>query len=169
MKNLKIKATSAALLLTLFTLSVSAQPQGRKAPQKGQKASAEKMAEISTDRLDQRLELTDAQESDIYAINLKYAQEREAKRAERPKRPAKGEEKAERPDREAIKSAMQESKECRKAHMIEIMQVLSDEQKIDYAMMLANSKAHKAPQRGRKAAEQRGVKKSPRRAQQSRS
>lgn len=150
MKSLKIKTASAVLLLSLFAVSASAQPQqGRRAPQGGKEPiSAEKMAEISTDKLDQKLELTDAQESKIYAINLKYAQEREANKEARPERPAKGSEeaKAERPDREEMKAKMEAAQAQRKAQLVEIMGVLTDSQKVDYALMLGEQKQHRGPQ-----------------------
>ncbi|MFI3281440.1 MAG: DUF4890 domain-containing protein [Rikenellaceae bacterium] len=159
MKTLKIKAASAALLLTLFAVNASAQPQ-RKAPQGGgEKPTAEKIAEISTDKLDQKLELTDSQEKKIYAINLKYAQERDAnkpeerpERVERPERGAKDGEaaKAERPDREEMKAKMEAAQANRKAHMVEIMSILTDEQKVDYALMLSEQQGRGQQGRGQK-------------------
>lgn len=142
MKTLNFKATSAALLLTLFAGSAMAQPQQGKGPQGGGKEqpTAEKIAEISTDKLDQKLELTDAQESKIYAINLKYAKEREAAKAERPERPAKGEEKkAERPDREEMKAKQDAAQDKKKAQMVEIMKILTDEQKVEYALFIGQA------------------------------
>ncbi|MFI3316881.1 MAG: Spy/CpxP family protein refolding chaperone [Rikenellaceae bacterium] len=169
MKSLKI--TSAALLLTLFAVSASAQPQQqqRRAPQGGgERPTAEKIAETATDKLDQKLELTDAQESKIYAINLKYAQEREAKmeemKAEREAKKAEKAnetEKAEKPEgkregarRGGAPAEMKEKKEAaqddRKAQLVEIMSVLTDEQKIDYALMLSQAKqGPKGPQQGK--------------------
>ncbi len=152
MKNLKIKTASAALLLSLFAVSASAQPQQpHRAPNGKEHPTAEKMAEIATDKLDQVLELSDSQESKIYKINLSYAEKAEAARQEaKAEREAQKEEKAEgekreRPDREAMMEKQKAAQESRKAQQLEIMEVLKDSQKIDYAMMLA-----KQPQRGGK-------------------
>ncbi|MFR9525323.1 MAG: Spy/CpxP family protein refolding chaperone [Rikenellaceae bacterium] len=143
MKNLKI--TAAALLLTLFSVDASAQPQQRRggAPNDKERPTAEKMAEIATDKLDQRLELSDSQESKIYKINLKYAEAaesaHEAMKAEREAakdNKAQGE-KGERPDRETMKAKQAEMKSTKRAQMLEIMDILKDEQKIDYALMMA--------------------------------
>ncbi len=167
MKRVNFKSVAAIALFSLFAVSVSAQPQ-HKAPQGDKEPlSAEKMAEIATDKLDQKLELTDAQESKIYAINLKYAKQREEqmaeRKAERPERPAKGEkpsdeQKAERPDREAMAEKMKAAQAERKAQMVEIMKVLTDEQKIDYAFMLSQEKPKRGPQgpQGAQAGQGRG-------------
>ncbi|MFI3324270.1 MAG: DUF4890 domain-containing protein [Rikenellaceae bacterium] len=149
MKTLRIKTLSAALMLSLFALSAAAQPQQGRGPQRGgERQTPEKMAEIMTDEMDQKLELTDAQESKILAINLKYAKLREENKPERGAKPEADEPKAERPDREAMKEKMEEQMEAQKAHMLEIMKVLSDEQKVEYALMLAHTKGQQHGQRG---------------------
>ncbi len=153
MKTLRIKTLSAALMLSLFALSAAAQPQQGRGPQGGgERPTPEKMAEVMTDKMDQKLELTNAQESKILAINLKYAKLREENKPERGAKPEAGAEKAERPDREAMKEKMKERMEAQKAqqkaYMLEIMKVLSDEQKVDYALMLAHTKGQGHGQRG---------------------
>ncbi|MFR9503034.1 MAG: hypothetical protein SNH73_01100 [Rikenellaceae bacterium] len=158
MKNLKIKTVSAALLLSIFTMSASAQQQ-RKAPRGGERPTAEKIAEIATDKLDQKLDLTDSQESKILAINLKYAQlraESKPERAEHTKgteRPSSEEAKAK---MEAMKAQRASAEEQKKAQMLEIMKVLSDEQKVEYALLIGNSKGQKGPRSQHNQRGQRG-------------
>ncbi|MFI3285504.1 MAG: Spy/CpxP family protein refolding chaperone [Rikenellaceae bacterium] len=158
MKNLKIKTASAALLLTLFAANVSAQPQNR-APRGGERPTAEKAAEISTDKLDQKLDLTDAQESKIYKINLSYAQKAELQREEtKSKREAAKSESAkpQRPDRSEMREHQKAAQESKKAHSLEIMAVLTDSQKLDYAMLIAKETRHKEMRKGQQGKPQQG-------------
>ncbi len=152
MKGLKIKSVSAALLLMLFAVNASAQPQQpRKGGNKGgERPTAEKIAEIATDKLDQKLELSDSQETKIYAINLKYAKLREENKPERPAKMAEGE-KPERPNQEEMKAKRDAAEAQKKAQMLEIMKLLSDEQKVEYALMQGENKAKRGgrPQQGK--------------------
>ncbi len=140
MKSIAIKS-AAVILLTISTLSLSAQPKQR-APRGTERPTAEKIAEVGTDKLDQRLDLTDAQESKIYAINLKYAQAAEANRPE--KQATKGE----RPTREQLEARHEVSRKAKEAQSLEIMNVLTDEQKIEYASLLSHSQKKNAPKKG---------------------
>ncbi|MFI3283135.1 MAG: hypothetical protein SNG10_06435 [Rikenellaceae bacterium] len=176
MKTLKLTAASVALLFSVFTLS--AQPQGGQQgggrPQQGgqrggqkEMISAEKMAEIKTDKMDQVLELSDSQEKKIYALNLDAAKEavemREAQKAEREaKMNERGEkkesaQKPERPSQEQMKAKQEEMKAKREemkakkdANELAIMKILDDEQKIKFAKMLAREEMRRAPQQGGK-------------------
>ncbi len=160
MKALKIKTLSAALLLSIFAMSASAQPQQqqRRAPQGGERPTAEKIAEIATDKLDQALELTDAQESKILAINLKYAKLKEENRPEKPAKGEKGENRpeGEKPNRESMKAQMEAAKAQQKAQMGEIMKLLTDDQKVEYALFIAKTASKHNPKapRGKQGGKQ---------------
>ncbi|MFI3262688.1 MAG: Spy/CpxP family protein refolding chaperone [Rikenellaceae bacterium] len=147
MKTLRIKTISATLVLTALTLTVNAQQGGRPQQRPGggmgkETIAPEKMAEKQTDKLDQELELTDSQEKKIYAIYLKQAQEASKKREEAPK------EKGERTEqfREEREAAMTAMKEQRLANLKEVMSVLNDEQKINFAILLSKKGNGKAQQ-----------------------
>ncbi len=152
MKNMKIKTLSATFVLALLAVGASAQPQGGRqgqgARQQEETLTAEKTAEIKTDKMDQVLDLSDSQESKIYKLNLKYAEEQLAKKSERTER-TEGE-KSERPDKEAMKAKMTAQKEAVAAQNKAIMLLLDDEQKIKYAMMLAQTKGKGQGQQGQK-------------------
>ncbi len=154
MKNLRIKTVSVALFFSMFVLGVNAQPQGGR-PQQGQgqrpqreQKSPEKIAEILTDKMDQELELTDAQEKKILAINLKAAQEATSKRESMSKGKKGGGKDAERPSREDMAAKMKEAKEAKAALQKSIMQILDDDQKIGYAKMLCKMDQRKGGPRG---------------------
>ncbi len=162
MKTMKIKAASMAIALTALTFSAIAQPQQRGPQRGGEVKTPEKMAEIATDKLDQRLDLSDSQESKILKINLKYAklqaeqrEEREP-RAERPtadsERPSQEDRKAMMEDRKAMMTKMKEQK---RAHQLEIMALLDDGQKLDYAAIVAK------PNKGRGQGQQPGAQRGP--------
>lgn len=157
MKTNGIKVASLALLMAVATLNVNAQAPRKGGMQPKEKLSAEKMAEIQTDKLDQTLELTDKQESQIFDINLKYAN----LRADRPERPAKDntlselERKAQMQEqREKMKETREAAQEQKIAQMREIMAVLDDNQKIDYALFISKSRGDRRPE-GPRGGEQR--------------
>lgn len=151
---MKLITMSAALLLTLSTMSLSAQPQPKGRPNRaGERPSAEKIAEFKTDRLDQALDLTDAQEKNIYAVNLKYAEQQQAKRPTRGTG-VKGEKLSDEQraaKREAMAAQCQAAQATKKAYTTEIMSLLTEDQKVEYAMILAKSKQQSRPQNCRKA------------------
>ncbi len=146
MKSKVIKTLSAAFLLTAFVAGVNAQPrqggrQGQGTRPQQRELTAEKMAEIKTDTMDQVLNLTDEQEAKIYKLNLKFAEEAKATRAERTsKSSSESTDKAERPSREEMQAKMKERREKQLAQEKEIMALLDDEQKIKYAKMLSEQK-----------------------------
>lgn len=151
---MNFKTASAVLLLSLFAVNASAQSPQHKGAQRGgeqQRPTAEKIAEISTDKLDQKLELTDAQEKKIYAINLQYAQQQEAQAAEKKEsRPSAEQRKeANRPDAETMKAKREEMVANKKAQMVEIMKILTDEQKVEYALLIGQS-SNRRPERSGK-------------------
>lgn len=140
MLHLRLKTVSLVLLFALLTMGVSAQPKGR-----GGEVSPEKMAEQRTERLSKELGLTEEQKSEVYAINLKYTEQRGGEKREKPK---DGEgEKGERPDREEMQKKMQKQQEaCSK----EVMAVLDEEQKAKYAEMLKKQKDNPKERKERK-------------------
>lgn len=150
MKTIKIAVLATALVA--LTVSANAQPQRR-----GAQPSPEKIAEVATDRMDQRLDLSDKQESKILAINLKYAKANAATKT-RVKRPEAGK-KASDEDRKAMmehrKEMMKAQKESRQAQKLEIMSHLNDEQKLKYAEMVASpsktraKRGNQVPQKGK--------------------
>lgn len=70
------------MTLVLATLSVVAVTSVNAQPQHREPKSAEEMAQMETERMTKSLELTDQQSDQIYDINLKYAENRQAKMAD---------------------------------------------------------------------------------------
>ncbi|MFR9651015.1 MAG: DUF4890 domain-containing protein [Rikenellaceae bacterium] len=155
MKNFGVKVVMMSMIFALTVVGASAQrgggrPQG--GAQKEQK-SPEKIAEIKTDKMDQELELTDAQEKKIYEINLKAAKEMTAQKESR-----KGEAKPqERPSKEQMEAKIKEMKEKKDSYIKSIMSLLNDDQKISYAMMIAREEMkHQMHRKGSKGGQQQG-------------
>lgn len=157
MKNLK--SVLAAMLFLSFAVSVNAQPQPRGGERGGDRGGKEqltpaKFAEKQTDLLDQKLELTDAQEKTIYKIYLAQATkkqaEMEAMKAEREAMKAE-KEKGVKPEGENRKEKMADRKDDMKDNLKEIMAVLKDDQKIEFAFLISEMKAKQGgkPQMGR--------------------
>lgn len=155
MKNFGVKVVMMSMIFALTVVGANAQrggggPQG--GAQKEQK-TPEKMAEIKTDKMDQELELTDAQEKKIYEINLKAAKEMATQRESR-KEDGKPQE---RPSKEQMEAQMKKMREAKDAYNKEVMLLLNDDQKIKYAMMVAREEMKREmPRRGGKGGQQQG-------------
>ncbi|TXB63130.1 hypothetical protein [Phaeodactylibacter luteus] len=77
MKQLTMIAASLALFMAV---SFTAQAQQRGPQKERQRMTAEEKAQMQTDTMAARLELSEAQAAKVYEINLKYAQEMDARR-----------------------------------------------------------------------------------------
>lgn len=144
MLHSKFKTVLVALVLTLFATGVNAQQSRDR-----KMLSPEKIAEQRTDKMDKELNLTDEQESKIYAINLKYAQQNLEQREAMKQQREEGceEETKTRPDRKEMQQKMDEQQQ---AQTSEVMAVLDDEQKVKYTDMLSKQKGNSKEPKGKK-------------------
>jgi len=110
MKQFTFLLTGIAALLLLPTLS-QAQETER------ERLTAEERAQALTDSMTVQLELSEAQQSEVYDINLKYAEKMETLRSS-----AKGS------GRRARMKAMKEMKQLRKDKNADMEEALSEEQ-----------------------------------------
>ncbi|MCD7971198.1 MAG: DUF4890 domain-containing protein [Candidatus Azobacteroides sp.] len=99
------------ILVSVFTLSSVAFSQERTRP------SAEDMAKKQTERMAEKLSLTNDQKAKIETINLKYAKQHEASRN------------SQKSEKDAMRAEMKKVKEAKDA---ELKAVLTDEQYTKY-------------------------------------
>lgn len=191
MKRINLKFLPALAILLVSSLALSAQPQGQ-GPQGGrqggpqgdrpggEKMTAEQRAEKETNILVKKLELTDAQKSKIESINLEYAtKQEESMQARKEQMKEARENKSEvgrKKDGQEPKDRMEAVKQEKKEKLVAIMAVLTDSQKVEYALLLGDMKSkngamgqrpggrrggpmmggQRGPQRGRPMMNQRG-------------
>jgi len=136
---------TAVLMFTISIVSFAQRGEGR-----GERPSPEEMAQRQTERLTKALELSEAQAQKIEAINLKYIEQAQAKRAE-----MRGQEDV---DREAVRAEREKMLEAQKAEM---KTVLNETQFAEYEELLANRKGNgkrkgKKGKKGKKEKENQG-------------
>ena len=120
------------LLMTVFHIQAQEGQQDRRDERKSprgqmmQDMSAEELATLKTKRMTLDLNLSESQKKDIYDINLKAAQEKKAKFAEREAR--KNDENREKPSKDEIYQNMNDRLDQQIAHKQSMRQILDDDQ-----------------------------------------
>ncbi len=85
MKRKEFLSILFAAFALVAAITVTAQPQGGQRPE-GQQGTPEEMSKMMVERMTKELDLTEDQQTKIYDINLKFAEERESSGDTRPSR-----------------------------------------------------------------------------------
>lgn len=135
-KNLKIYIMRRLIILILICTTFNLTAQERKRDRNAQEGNEkmhmmkdltpEEAATLRTKKMTLHLNMSEAQQKEVYALNLKNARDRQAKRAEREKK--KEGEKAEKPSKEERLKLMNEKLDHQIANKRELERILNKEQ-----------------------------------------
>lgn len=145
-----MKFTNRLMLTAVLMFAISIVSFAQRGEGRGERPSPEEMAQRQTERLTKALELSEDQAQKIEAINLKYIEQAQAKRAE-----MRGQEDV---DREAVRAEREKMLEAQKAEM---KTVLNETQFAEYEELLANRQGNgkrkgKKGKKGKKEKEDQG-------------